>query len=133
MKLKAKKAVSYSKSYKDYVVYAVMRDGFSIASVCTQLGIDEPNKVREWVREEMRKRGISRIPRTLIRRGKAPKALISEPINRQFQRYEEMLIYQESMIEALYEFADEETKKKLLEKLSPTQQRNLKRTGRLST
>jgi transposase-like protein len=133
MKLKVKKAVSYSKSDKNHVVYAVMREGFSIASICSQLGIDEPFRVREWIREEMRKRGIVRIPRTLIRRGKAPKVLISEPVNRQFQRYEEMLIYQESLIEALFEVADEETKKKLLKKLSPSQQRNLKRTGRLST
>lgn len=131
MKRKAKKAVSYSNSYKSYVVYAVIRDGFSIASICTQFGIDEPNKVREWVREEMRKRGLARIPRTLIKRGNAPKALFSEAVNRQFKRYEEMLIYQESLIEAMYSVADEETKKKLLEKLSPVQQRNLKRKGKL--
>jgi len=131
MKREAKKAVSYSKSYKSYVVYAVIRDGFSIASICTQFGIDEPYKVREWVREEMRKRGLARIPRTLIKRGNAPKALFSEAVNRQFKRYEEMLIYQESLIEAMYSVADEETKKKLLEKLSPVQQRNLKRKGRL--
>ncbi|MCB5286424.1 MAG: hypothetical protein LHW64_01320 [Candidatus Cloacimonetes bacterium] len=36
MKRNVKKVVSYSKNFKDYVIYAVVRDGFSIASVCTQ-------------------------------------------------------------------------------------------------
>jgi transposase-like protein len=130
MKRQAKKAVSYSRSFKQYVTYAVVRDGFSIASVCTQNGIAEMNQVREWVREFMKKRGMKRIPRTLVNRGNAPKVIFSEPVNRQFKRYEEMLMYQESMLEALFAVADEETKKKLLEMLSPSRGKSLKRKGR---
>jgi len=33
MKGNVKKVVSCSKSFKDHVIYAVVRDGFSIASV----------------------------------------------------------------------------------------------------
>ncbi|MFA7025301.1 MAG: plasmid pRiA4b ORF-3 family protein [Candidatus Cloacimonadaceae bacterium] len=39
MKRYAKKVVSYSKSLKDHVIYAVVRDGFSMASlmiICSQ-------------------------------------------------------------------------------------------------
>lgn len=133
MKRKAKKVVSYSPGFKSNVVYAVVRDGFSIASVCTQFGIDEMCRVREWVREYMKKRGLVRIPRTLTRRGKAPKVVLSEPVNRQFERYEEIILYQECLIEAFYANSSEEGKKKLLEMLSPTQRKNLKRTGKLST
>lgn len=133
MKRNAKKEVRYSKGFKNYIIYAVVRDGLSIANVCAQHGIDEMYKVREWVREFMKKRGITRIPRTIVKRGKAPRAFISEPVNRQLKTYEEMIMYQEIMIEAMYEVADEETKKKVLEWLSPTQRRNLKKRGKLST
>lgn len=131
MKLKVKKAVSYSKSYKSVVVNSILREGISIASACMQFGIDEVYQVREWVREDMKKRGISRIPKTLTKRKKAPLVIINEPINRQFQRYEEIILYQESLIEAFFSESDEATKKKLLERLSPSQQKRLKRTGRL--
>jgi len=77
MKRKAKKAFSYSESYKMHIIYAVMREGFRIASICTQFGIDNPFMVREWVREEKKKRGLVRIPRTLTKRGNAPKVLPS--------------------------------------------------------
>jgi transposase-like protein len=127
MKHHARQVVSYSKSFKRFVVSAILRDGFSIASVCTQQKIDEPNKVREWVREEMQRRGLKRIPRTLYKRGNAPKAIFSEPVNRQFKRYEEMLIYQECMIQSLLENMDEESKKKAFAKLSTDQQRFLMR------
>jgi transposase-like protein len=132
MKRKAKKAVSYSESYKQYIVYAVMRDGFSIASICTQFGIDEPYMVREWVREFMKKRGLVRIPRTLTKRGNAPKVIFSEAVNHQFRRYEEIILYHTCLIESMFKVADEETKKKLLSMLTPAQQRNLKRKGKLS-
>lgn len=131
MKRKAKKAVSYSKSFKSLVVNEVLTNGISIASVCMQQGIDEVYQVREWVREDMKKRGLLRIPRTLTKRKKAPLVMINEPINRQFQRYEEIIMYQQSLIEALYAESDQNTKKKLLEQLSPTQQRRLKQTGKL--
>jgi len=131
MKRKARKAVTYSNHIKSMVVNEIVREGFSIASICMQRGIDEEYQVREWVREYMKKRGMVRIPRTLTKRKKAPMVMINEPINRQFKRYEEIIMYQESMIEAMYEVADEETKKKLLEKLSPSQQKRLKQTGRL--
>lgn len=131
MKRKVRKVVNYSKSFKSMVVNEIVREGFSIASVCMQLGIDEVYKVREWVREYMKKRGMVRIPRTLTKRKNAPMVLINEPINRQFKHYEEIIMYQESMIEALYAVADKETKKKVLEKLSPSQQAKLKKTGRL--
>lgn len=131
MKRKAKKAVSYSKSFKSLVVNEVLTNGISIASVCMQQGIDEVYQVREWVREDMKKRGLLRIPKTLTKRKKAPLVMINEPINRQFQRYEEIIMYQQSLIEALYAESDQNTKKKLLEQLSPTQQRRLKQTGKL--
>jgi transposase-like protein len=131
MKRKVRKAVSYSKSYKSMVVHEIVSGGISIASACMQYGIDEVYMVREWVREYMKKRGMLRIPRTLTKRKNAPMVLIHEPINRQFERYEEIIMYQESLIEALYSEADEETKKKLLKQLSPSQQSRLKRTGRL--
>jgi transposase-like protein len=131
MKRKVRKAVSYSKSYKSMVVNEIVSGGISIASACMQYGIDEVYMVREWVREYMKKRGMLRIPRTLTKRKNAPMVLIHEPINRQFERYEEIIMYQESLIEALYSEADEETKKKLLKQLSPSQQSRLKRTGRL--
>lgn len=133
MKREAKKVVSYSRSFKEQVVYAVVRDGFSIAKVCSMNGIDEIYQVREWVRDYMKKRGMTRAPRTLTRRKNAPRAYIPEAVDRQLKRYEEMLLYQQIFIESMYEVADEETKKKLLEKLSPTQRRNLKKTGKLST
>lgn len=133
MKRQAKKAVSYGSWFQSNVVYAVVRDGFSIASVCTQYGIDEMYKVREWVRDYMKKHGMVRIPRTLTRRGNAPKTLFSEPVNRQFKRYEEIILYQECLIEAFYENADEKIKKKLLDQLSPKQRKSLKRKGKLST
>jgi hypothetical protein len=63
----------------------------------------------------------------------SPQGVHLEPVNRQFERYEEIILYQETLIEAFYAFATEEQKKKLLEKLSPTQRRNLKRSGKLST
>jgi transposase-like protein len=131
MKRKVRKAVNYSKSYKSMVVHKIVADGISIASVCMQFGIDEVYQVREWVREYMKKRGMVRIPRTLTKRKKAPMAMIHEPINRQFQRYEEIIMYQECMIEALYAEADEAIKKKLLEMLSPSQRARLKKTGKL--
>jgi transposase-like protein len=131
MKRKAKKAVSYSKSFKSFVVNEVLTNGISIASVCMQQGIDEVYQVREWVREDMKKRGLLRIPKTLTKRKKAPLVMINEPINHQFQRYEEIIMYQQSLIEALYAESDQKTKKKLLEQLSPTQQRRLKQTGKL--
>ena len=131
MKRKVRKAVSYSKSYKSMVVREIVSGGISIASACMQYGIDEVYMVREWVREYMKKRGMVRIPRTLTKRKNAPMVLIHEPINRQFERYEEIIMYQESLIEALYLEADEKTKKKLLERLSPSQQARLKKTGRL--
>jgi transposase-like protein len=113
------------------VVHNIVAEGISIASVCMQFGIDEVYQVREWVREYMKKRGMVRIPRTLTKRKKAPMAMIHEPINRQFQRYEEIIMYQECMIEALYAEADEAIKKKLLEMLSPSQRARLKKTGKL--
>jgi transposase-like protein len=131
MKRKVRKAVNYPKSFKSMVVDEIVREGFSIASVCMQLGIDEVYQVREWVREYMKKRGMVRIPRTLTKRKKAPMVMINEPINRQFKRYEEMIMYLESTIEAFFSVADEETKKKLLERLSPSQQARLKKTGKL--
>lgn len=131
MKHKAKKVVNYPKSFKSMVVDEIVREGFSIVSVCMQLGIDEVYQVREWVREYMKKRGMVRIPRTLTKRKKAPLVMINEPINRQFKRYEEMIMYLESTIEAFFSVADEETKKKLLERLSPSQQTRLKKTGKL--
>ena len=67
--------------------------------------------VREWVREYMKKRDMLRIPRTLTKRKNALMVLIHGPINRQFERYEEVIMYQESLIEAQYSEADEETKK----------------------
>lgn len=133
MKRKAKQTVRYSRSFQEHVVYAVVRDGISIAKVCSLNGIDEMYKVREWVRAYMKKRGMTRIPRTLTRRKGAPRAYITEPMDRQLKRYEEIIMYQETFIEAMYAVADGETKKKLLEKLSPTQRRNLKKTGKLST
>jgi len=133
MKREARREVSYSKKYKDIVAYQVVSDGISIIKICSKYGIEEPYKVREWVREYMRKRGMIRRPRSLIRRGKEPFALITEPVNRQFSRYEEIIMYQECLIEAFYSEANEEQKKKLLERLSPRQRRNLKATGKLST
>lgn len=131
MKRKARKAVNYTKSFKSMVVNEIVREGFSIASICMQRGIDEVYQVREWVREYMKKRDMVRIPRTLTKRGKAPMVLINEPINRQLKRYEEIIMYQDSTIEALYSVVDKETKKKLLERLLPSQQARLKKTGKL--
>ncbi len=133
MQRHAKKTINYSRKFKEYVVYAVVRDGLSIAAVCSQNGIDEMYKVREWVRAYMKKRGLVRRPRTLTRRQNAPRAFISEPVNRQFQRYEEIIMYQEKLIEALYEAGDGELKKKLLSGLSPTQRKNLRSKGKLRT
>jgi hypothetical protein len=96
-----------------------------------QLKIDEVYMVREWVREYMKKRGMIRIPRTLTKRKNAPMVLIHEPIDRQLRKYEEIIMYQESLIEALYSEADEETKKKLSERLSPSRRAKLKKTGKL--
>jgi transposase-like protein len=127
MKHTVRKAVNYTSSYKRFIVNAVMRDGISIASICTQQGIDEPYQVREWVRAEMKKRDLVRIPRTLLKRGKAPKVCISEPVNRQFERYEEILIYQECLIESLLLHIDKDAKKKVFAMLSPAQRRDLKR------
>lgn len=127
MKRTVRKTVNYTKSYKRFIVNAVMRDGISIASICTQQGIDEPYKVREWVRAEMKKRDLVRIPRTLLKRGKTPKVCISEPVNRQFERYEEILIYQECLIESLLLHIDKDAKKKVFAMLSPAQRRDLKR------
>jgi transposase-like protein len=131
MKRKVRKAVKYSELTKRMVIYDIVSEGISIASACMQNGIDEVYMVREWVREYMKKRDMLRIPRTLTKRKNAPMVLIHGPINRQFERYEEVIMYQESLIEALYSEADEETKKKLLEKLSSSRRKRLKRTGRL--
>ena len=131
MKRKVRKAVKYSELTKRMVIYDIVSEGISIASACMQNGIDEVYMVREWVREYMKKRDMLRIPRTLTKRKNALMVLIHGPINRQFERYEEVIMYQESLIEALYSEADEETKKKLLEKLSSSRRKRLKRTGRL--
>ena len=119
------KEVTYSKQYKRHIIQAIMHEGFSIASICSQQGIEEPRKVREWVREAMKKRCIKRIPRRITPRLQTPSILISESVNRQFKHYEELIIYQESVIEAFWSTADKQTKKKLLKKLSPAQQTNL--------
>jgi transposase-like protein len=131
MKRKVRKAVKYSELTKRMVIHDIVSEGISIASACMQNGIDEVYMVREWVREYMKKRDMLRIPRTLTKRKNALMVLIHGPINRQFERYEEVIMYQESLIEALYSEADEETKKKLLEKLSSSRRKRLKRTGRL--
>ncbi|MBM3120172.1 MAG: transposase [Chloroflexi bacterium] len=133
MKRNAKKVVRYTNSFKNFIVHAVVRDGQSIASVCAHHGIDEMYKVREWVREFMKKRGLTRIPRSIVNRGKAPKVFISEPVNRQLRIYEEMIEYQEFVIETLFEVADEDTKKKLLDWLSPKRRANLRKKEKLST
>jgi len=133
MQVPARKRVRYDKGLKHAVIYAVMRDGFSISSICMQYGIDHPYTVREWIREEMKKRNLVRIPRTLVKRGRAPMVLISEPIERQFKQYEEIIMYQQCMIEALYAEGNAEIKKKLLSMLPPKQRRSLKKTGKLST
>lgn len=131
MKRKVRKAVKYSELTKRMVIHDIVSEGISIASACMQNGIDEVYMVREWVREYMKKRDMLRIPRTLTKRKNALMVLIHGPINRQFERYEEVIMYQESLIEAQYSEADEETKKKLLEKLSSSRRKRLKRTGRL--
>lgn len=133
MQRKAKKVVKYSRKFQQTVVYAVMREGFSIASICSQFGIDQPFAVREWVRREMKKRGLVRIPKTMVNRKSAPKVMISEPVNRQFQRYEEIIMYQQCLIEAAYQEGTPEQKKKLLEMLTPKQRKSMKQTGKLST
>jgi len=133
MQRAAEKVVKYSRKFQQTVVYAVMREGFSIASVCSQFGIDQPFTVREWVRREMKKRGLVRIPRTMVNRKTAPKVVVSEPVNRQFQRYEEIIMYQQCMLEALYREGTPEQKKKLLAMLTPKQRKSLKQTGKLST
>jgi len=133
MQREAKKAVNYTRKFQQRVVYAVMREGFSIASICSQYGIDQPYAVREWVRREMKKRGLVRIPKTLVNRKSAPKAVISEPVNRQLQHYEEVILYQQCLIEAAYQNGTPEQKKKLLELLPPKQRKSLKQTGKLST
>ncbi len=111
MKRKVRKAVKYSELTKRMVIHDIVSEGISIASACMQNGIDEVYMVREWVREYMKKRDMLRIPRTLTKRKNALMVLIHGPINRQFERYEEVIMYQESLIEALYSEADEETKK----------------------
>ena len=81
----------------------------------------------------MKKRGLTRVPRTLYRRGKAPKICITEAVNRQLARYEEMLMYQECLIEAFLHISDEETKKKVFSKLSSAQRKDLqRRAGKLT-
>jgi transposase-like protein len=129
----AKKVVKYTRKFQQTVLYAVMREGISIASVCSQFGIDHPYAVREWVRREMKKRGLVRIPKTMVKRKSAPQVLISEPVNRQFQRYEEIIMYQQCMLEAMYQEGTPEQKKKLLGMLTPKQRKSLKQTGKLST
>jgi len=62
MKRIAKQVVRYGRSFKEHVVYAVVRDGISIAKVCSLNGIDEMYKVREWVRAYMKKKGMIKIP-----------------------------------------------------------------------
>ena len=125
MQRKARKADTYSRSYKRFIVNAVIRDGISIPSICMQEGIDHPFSVREWVREEMKKRELVRIPKTLYRRGKAPLVQISAAVNRQFEEYEEYMIYFRCIIEQLLHHMDEETKKKVFSQLSKDQQRRL--------
>lgn len=104
MKRKARKAVSYTKSYKSMVVHDIVAEGISIASVCMQRGIDEVYMVREWVREYMKKRGMVRIPRTLTKRKKALMVMIHEPIDHQLRRYEEIIMYQWSFLILVYDF-----------------------------
>lgn len=133
MQREAKQLVKYTRSFQRRVVYAVMREGYSIAAICSQLGIEHPYSVREWVREEMKKRGLVRVPKGMLKRKSAPPVQVSEAVNRQLKRYEEMLFYQECMLEALYRNGTPEQKKKLLEMLTPTQRKNLKQTGKLST
>ena len=111
MQRAARKTVNYTRKFQQLVVYAVMREGYSIASICNQYGIDEPYAVREWVRREMKKRGLVRIPKTMVKRKNAPKVQVSEAINRQFQRNEELIIYQQCLIEAMYQEATDEQKK----------------------
>lgn len=103
MQREAKKAVNYTRRFQQRVVYAVMREGFSIATISSQYGIDQPYAVREWVRREMKKRGLVLIPKTLANRKSAPKAVISEPVNRQLQHYEEVILYQQCLLEAAYQ------------------------------
>jgi transposase-like protein len=133
MQRAAKKVVRYTRKFQQRVVYAVMRDGLSIARICSENGIDTPNTVREWVREEMRRRGLVRIPKGMLKRKSAPQVLIPTPVERQLKRYEAMLFYQECLLEAAYRNGTPEQKKKLLEMLTPKQRKSLKQTGKLST
>jgi transposase-like protein len=124
-------SVSYTKSYKQYIIYAVMRNGDSIAKVCHWNNISDENMVRTWVREFMKKRGMTRIPRTMKTKRGEPKVCIPERINHEFSRLEETILYLQTVVESMFSVVDEESKKKLLEKLSPSLRKRLKKEGKL--
>jgi transposase-like protein len=131
MKRTATKVVNYSRSYRKTIVRQVLNDGFSVVKVCHLNDIENVWQVRDWVKEYMKKKGLLTIPKPLKKRKRPRKVIIPEVLNKEISRMEEIIIYLESTVEAMFEVADEETKKKLLEKLSPSQRLNLKRKGKL--
>jgi transposase-like protein len=131
MKRTAIKVVNYSRRYRKTIVNQVIYDGFSVVKVCHLNDIANVWQVRDWVKEYRQEKGLIKMPKMLIKRRKPRTVIIPETLNKEIYRLEEIIIYLESTVEAMFAVADEETKKKLLEKLSPSQRLNLKRKGRL--
>ena len=127
------KGVRYSKSYYNYLVYKVVREGMSITKVCYLWGIEDVSMLRTWVSEFMKKRGMTRIPRRLKTEVGAPKINIPECIDHEFRRLEETILYLQLLVEAAFSEVDEVTKKKLLQQLPPKLRKSLKQKGKLST
>lgn len=131
MKRTATKVVNYTRSYREMIVRQVVSDGFSVVKVCHLNDIANVWQVRDWVKEYMKRKGLITMPKTFNKHKRSRKIIIPEVLNKEMSRMEEIIIYLESTVEAMFEVADEETKKKLLEKLSPSQRLSLKRKGRL--
>lgn len=127
------KGVRYSKSYYNYLVYKVVREGMSITQVCYLWGVDDVSMVRSWVRDFMKKRGMTRIPKRLKAEAGAPMLNIPVRIENEFRRLEETILYLQLLVEAAFSEVDDVTKKKLLQQLPPKQRKSLKKRGKLST
>lgn len=133
MKRTVIKAVNYTRYYKEMIVKQIVHGGYSITKICALEGIANTWQVRSWVKTYMQAKGIKLMPKVLSRKKPKRRIIIPDEVNKELSRLEEQNIYLESMVEAMYEVGDAEIKKKLLEKLSPSQRESLKRTGKLST
>jgi transposase-like protein len=131
MKRALDRAFIYPDKIRREVIHAVLYGGKSITEVCYYYNIADTWQARGWIRAYRKEKGITVMPKRLKWKHTFFHLDLPDEVNKEIQRLEEINIYLESMVEALFHEGDEEIKKKLLGMLSPSQRRSLKQKGKL--